>query len=174
MQRYSRFLLLLLCLILIGECRKHKSRKKRWSSAETHKLGNPLSKKIVDGTKTRKVKTSHLLRIDDHDFTMRPAFAVFVCWCEQLLQQQQKKKKVTKKKTEKKNAIVLFKHHEKLTCVSVPLPPVSLPRVHLAEEKVCVQQLPRSLQASKGTIAVLLMKASYAATFCLLVGRYGE
>uniref|UniRef100_A0A4W6DJG6 GABA(C) receptor n=1 Tax=Lates calcarifer TaxID=8187 RepID=A0A4W6DJG6_LATCA len=36
---------------------------------------SPLSKKIVDGTKTRKVKTSHLLRIDDHDFTMRPAFA---------------------------------------------------------------------------------------------------
>lgn len=34
-----------------------------------------LSKKMVDATKTRKVKTDHLLRVDDHDFTMRPAFA---------------------------------------------------------------------------------------------------
>nr|XP_019947146.1 PREDICTED: gamma-aminobutyric acid receptor subunit rho-2-like [Paralichthys olivaceus] len=81
MPGYVRFLLLLLCLILIGECRRHKSRKKRsWSSpAEIHKQGNlsdiPLTKKLSDGTKTRKVKTSHLLRIDDHDFTMRPAFA---------------------------------------------------------------------------------------------------
>uniref|UniRef100_A0A3B4Y4U4 GABA(C) receptor n=1 Tax=Seriola lalandi dorsalis TaxID=1841481 RepID=A0A3B4Y4U4_SERLL len=76
MPGYARFLLLLLCLILVGECRKHKSRKKRWSApAETHKLGNPLSKKVADGTKTRKVKTTHLLRIDEHDFTMRPAFA---------------------------------------------------------------------------------------------------
>lgn len=30
---------------------------------------------MVDGTKARKVKTSHLLSIDEHDFTMRPAFA---------------------------------------------------------------------------------------------------
>ncbi|KAG7509257.1 hypothetical protein JOB18_038905 [Solea senegalensis] len=77
MARYVRFLLLLLCLILVGECRRHKSRKKRWSTppTEIHKLGNPLSKKVADGTKTRKVKTSHLLRIDDHDFTLRPAFA---------------------------------------------------------------------------------------------------
>ncbi|KAM9354166.1 gamma-aminobutyric acid receptor subunit rho-2-like isoform 2-T2 [Pholidichthys leucotaenia] len=76
MPLYARLLLLLLFLIVIGECRKHKSRKKRWSApAETHKSGNPLSKKVMDGTKTRKVKTSHLLRIDEHDFTMRPAFA---------------------------------------------------------------------------------------------------
>ncbi|KAL6485713.1 hypothetical protein MHYP_G00051050 [Metynnis hypsauchen] len=39
---------------------------------------SPLSKKVVDGTKTRKVKTDHLLRVEDHDFTMRPAFAVSV------------------------------------------------------------------------------------------------
>ncbi|XP_024912811.1 gamma-aminobutyric acid receptor subunit rho-2 [Cynoglossus semilaevis] len=77
MARYARFLLLLLCLILIGECKRHKSRKKRWSTppTEIHKVGNPLAKKASDGTKTRKVKTSHLLRIDEHDFTMRPAFA---------------------------------------------------------------------------------------------------
>lgn len=37
---YARFLLLLLCLILIVECRKHKSRKKRWSvQTENHKPG---------------------------------------------------------------------------------------------------------------------------------------
>lgn len=34
-----------------------------------------LSTKIMDGTKSQKLKTSHLLRIDEHDFTMRPAFA---------------------------------------------------------------------------------------------------
>lgn len=40
MPGYVRFLLLLFCLILIGESRKHKSRKKRWSApAETHKPG---------------------------------------------------------------------------------------------------------------------------------------
>uniref|UniRef100_A0A3Q2TA19 Gamma-aminobutyric acid type A receptor subunit rho2 n=1 Tax=Fundulus heteroclitus TaxID=8078 RepID=A0A3Q2TA19_FUNHE len=38
-------------------------------------LFSHLSKKIIDGTKTRKLKTSHLLRVDEHDFTMRPAFA---------------------------------------------------------------------------------------------------
>lgn len=38
-------------------------------------LASPLSKKLLDGTKARKVKTSHLLSIDEHDFTMRPAFA---------------------------------------------------------------------------------------------------
>ncbi|XP_063352087.1 gamma-aminobutyric acid receptor subunit rho-2-like isoform X2 [Pelmatolapia mariae] len=99
MPRYTRVLLLVLCVSLIGECRKHRSRKKRWSApAGTHKpakelagtpdtvvIGrpgsetrmedSPLSKKVVDGTKSRKVKTSHLLRIDEHDFTMRPAFA---------------------------------------------------------------------------------------------------
>jgi hypothetical protein len=37
---------------------------------------SPLTgKKIVDNTKSHKVKTDHLLRVDDHDFTMRPAFA---------------------------------------------------------------------------------------------------
>ncbi|XP_041832129.1 gamma-aminobutyric acid receptor subunit rho-2-like isoform X2 [Melanotaenia boesemani] len=94
---YVRLLFLLLCLMLVGESRKHRSRKKRWSaSAETHKPGKaetadaavlvgktgfeirtvdgPLSKKVVDGTKSRKMKTTHLLQIDEHDFTMRPAF----------------------------------------------------------------------------------------------------
>ncbi|MED6251571.1 hypothetical protein ATANTOWER_032923, partial [Ataeniobius toweri] len=42
---------------------------------EAGMVNGPLSRKIVDGTKTRKLKTSHLLRVDEHDFTMRPAFA---------------------------------------------------------------------------------------------------
>ncbi|KAM4529979.1 gamma-aminobutyric acid receptor subunit rho-2-like isoform 3-T3 [Fundulus diaphanus] len=96
----ARFLLLLLCLILTAESRRQGSRKRRWSEPEeTLKPGKPLgetpdalvlvgktgleagmvnghlSKKIIDGTKTRKLKTSHLLRVDEHDFTMRPAFA---------------------------------------------------------------------------------------------------
>lgn len=37
---YVRILLLLLCVILIGECRKHRSRKRRWSApAEPRKPG---------------------------------------------------------------------------------------------------------------------------------------
>uniref|UniRef100_A0A3Q2D6W9 GABA(C) receptor n=2 Tax=Cyprinodon variegatus TaxID=28743 RepID=A0A3Q2D6W9_CYPVA len=40
--------------------------------------GLPLSRKTADGTKSRKLKTSHLLRVDEHDFTMRPAFAVLI------------------------------------------------------------------------------------------------
>uniref|UniRef100_A0AAY4B7T5 Gamma-aminobutyric acid receptor subunit rho-1 n=1 Tax=Denticeps clupeoides TaxID=299321 RepID=A0AAY4B7T5_9TELE len=46
------------------------------SHSATSEIGlSLLSKKAVDMTKTRKVKTDHLLRVDDHDFTMRPAFA---------------------------------------------------------------------------------------------------
>ncbi|XP_059897572.1 gamma-aminobutyric acid receptor subunit rho-2-like [Gadus macrocephalus] len=72
-----RLLLLLCCLALVSEGRKkNHSRKKRWSTpVDTHKLGQPLTKKPADGTKTRKVKTDQLLRVEDHDFTMRPAFA---------------------------------------------------------------------------------------------------
>lgn len=33
-----------------------------------------LAKKPPDVTKSRKTKTEHLLKVDDHDFTMRPAF----------------------------------------------------------------------------------------------------
>uniref|UniRef100_W5LNL1 GABA(C) receptor n=1 Tax=Astyanax mexicanus TaxID=7994 RepID=W5LNL1_ASTMX len=33
-----------------------------------------LTKKPPDVTKSRKLKTDHLLKVDDHDFTMRPAF----------------------------------------------------------------------------------------------------
>uniref|UniRef100_A0A671KWA8 GABA(C) receptor n=1 Tax=Sinocyclocheilus anshuiensis TaxID=1608454 RepID=A0A671KWA8_9TELE len=36
---------------------------------------SPLFKKMLDQTKTHQVRSDHLLRVDDHDFTMRPAFA---------------------------------------------------------------------------------------------------
>ncbi|XP_035278591.1 gamma-aminobutyric acid receptor subunit rho-2-like [Anguilla anguilla] len=76
MPYFTKLLFLLFCLMLIGECRKHRGRKRRWTGpVETHKHGSTLSKKMVDVTKTRKVKKDHLLRVDDHDFTMRPAFA---------------------------------------------------------------------------------------------------
>uniref|UniRef100_A0A3P8YLW1 GABA(C) receptor n=1 Tax=Esox lucius TaxID=8010 RepID=A0A3P8YLW1_ESOLU len=64
MPYYIKFLFLLFCLIHIGECRKHKI---------AHLYIRYMT--IVDNTKSRKVKTDHLLRVDDHDFTMRPAFA---------------------------------------------------------------------------------------------------
>ncbi|XP_013855445.1 gamma-aminobutyric acid receptor subunit rho-2 [Austrofundulus limnaeus] len=67
--RSLQVLVLWLTLILTVDSRRTRSRTKRWSA------GMLLSKKIMDGTKSQKLKTSHLLRIDEHDFTMRPAFA---------------------------------------------------------------------------------------------------
>ncbi|XP_066546582.1 gamma-aminobutyric acid receptor subunit rho-2-like [Amia ocellicauda] len=76
MPYFEKLMFLLFCLILMGECRKHRTRRRRWTGpVETHKHGTPLSKKTQDVTKTRKLKTEQLLRVDDHDFTMRPAFA---------------------------------------------------------------------------------------------------
>lgn len=37
-------------------------------------FSSSLTKKPPDVTKSRKMKTEHLLKVDDHDFTMRPAF----------------------------------------------------------------------------------------------------
>nr|XP_023694934.1 gamma-aminobutyric acid receptor subunit rho-2-like [Paramormyrops kingsleyae] len=72
---FSRLLFLLLCLFLITESRRHRMRKRRWTgTTETHKHGTSLSGKAQDGTKSRKLKTDHLLHVDDHDFTMRPSF----------------------------------------------------------------------------------------------------
>ncbi|XP_012676871.2 gamma-aminobutyric acid receptor subunit rho-2-like isoform X2 [Clupea harengus] len=74
---FPKLAILLFYLIVVGEASKEKSsRLRRWlGAAEPHKHGTLLSKKMVDGTKNRKVKTDQLLRVDDHDFTMRPAFA---------------------------------------------------------------------------------------------------
>ncbi|XP_061749856.1 gamma-aminobutyric acid receptor subunit rho-2-like isoform X3 [Nerophis ophidion] len=74
MQHLS-LLLLLLCLLASGQCRPRRRRLPRWSSAvEAQKHSTSLSKKPPDVTKSRKVKTEHLIKVDDHDFTMRPAF----------------------------------------------------------------------------------------------------
>ncbi|XP_069052548.1 gamma-aminobutyric acid receptor subunit rho-1-like isoform X2 [Lepisosteus oculatus] len=41
---------------------------------ETHKPGSPILKRSPDITKAPLTKSEQLLRIDDHDFTMRPGF----------------------------------------------------------------------------------------------------
>lgn len=68
---------LLLCLVVTGECRKRAHRVKRWTgTVETEKHGTSLTqgKRPPDVTKSRKLKTEQLLKVEDHDFTMRPAF----------------------------------------------------------------------------------------------------
>uniref|UniRef100_A0A3Q3AKC6 GABA(C) receptor n=1 Tax=Kryptolebias marmoratus TaxID=37003 RepID=A0A3Q3AKC6_KRYMA len=50
-------------------------RRSKSSGGRPRRRPRLLSKKIMDGTKSQKLRTSHLLRIDEHDFTMRPAFA---------------------------------------------------------------------------------------------------
>ncbi|KAI7804685.1 gamma-aminobutyric acid receptor subunit rho-2a isoform X2 [Triplophysa rosa] len=78
MMPYLRHLLVLVvCLDSFGECRnKHNTRERRWTGpVETQKHGTSLAKKPPDVTKSRRLKTEQLLKVDDHDFTMRPAFA---------------------------------------------------------------------------------------------------
>ncbi|XP_072188765.1 gamma-aminobutyric acid receptor subunit rho-2 isoform X2 [Excalfactoria chinensis] len=72
MPHFAKLLLLIFCLVLLVESRKH--RRRRWTSQlELQKAGH-IYKKNHDVTKTQKGKTEQLLRVDDHDFTMRPAF----------------------------------------------------------------------------------------------------
>ncbi|KAJ1151710.1 hypothetical protein NDU88_004490 [Pleurodeles waltl] len=70
-----RLLLVTLCLASLAESRKH--RRRRWTAgrleAQRQQPSN-IYKKNHDLTKTRRGKTEQLLRVDDHDFTMRPAF----------------------------------------------------------------------------------------------------
>ncbi|XP_041929260.1 gamma-aminobutyric acid receptor subunit rho-2a isoform X2 [Alosa alosa] len=62
MPYFLQSLFFLLCLIIVVECRKHGNRERRWTGpVETQKHGT-------------KMKTEQILRVDDHDFTMRPAF----------------------------------------------------------------------------------------------------
>ncbi|XP_028827768.1 gamma-aminobutyric acid receptor subunit rho-2a isoform X1 [Denticeps clupeoides] len=68
-------LLMMMMMVLLGECRERGARDRRWTGpVESQKHGTSLTKKPPDVTKSRKLKTEHLLRVDDHDFTMRPAF----------------------------------------------------------------------------------------------------
>ncbi|XP_065124907.1 gamma-aminobutyric acid receptor subunit rho-2 [Paramisgurnus dabryanus] len=67
-------LLLVFGACLFGDCGAM-SRSIRTTSVQDHKHGTPLFKKMLDETKTHQIKSDHLLRVNDHDFTMRPAFA---------------------------------------------------------------------------------------------------
>ncbi|MEQ2262012.1 hypothetical protein XENORESO_020123, partial [Xenotaenia resolanae] len=59
----------------------------------SHKIGSPIFKRNPDITKARGTKSEQLLRIDDHDFTMRPGFGgkkvnlldLYVCHAEKLI-----------------------------------------------------------------------------------------
>ncbi|XP_038655277.1 gamma-aminobutyric acid receptor subunit rho-2-like isoform X2 [Scyliorhinus canicula] len=73
MPYFLKTILILCCLTIAAESKKH--RKKRWAPQVEHpKQGSPILRRIPDLTKTRATKSEHLLRVDDHDFTMRPAF----------------------------------------------------------------------------------------------------
>uniref|UniRef100_A0A8C6UIS5 GABA(C) receptor n=1 Tax=Neogobius melanostomus TaxID=47308 RepID=A0A8C6UIS5_9GOBI len=66
---------LLYSLVVAGRCsRQHGQRVRRWTGSVESPTQTSLAKKPPDVTKSRKVKTEHLLKVDDHDFTMRPAF----------------------------------------------------------------------------------------------------
>ncbi|XP_075058872.1 gamma-aminobutyric acid receptor subunit rho-2-like [Mixophyes fleayi] len=68
-----KLLLLISCLILLTESKKH--RRRRWTNQmEVHKQASHVYKKNHDLTKLRRNKNDQLLRVDEHDFTMRPAF----------------------------------------------------------------------------------------------------
>ncbi|KAE8602929.1 hypothetical protein XENTR_v10014180 [Xenopus tropicalis] len=49
-------------------------RQRREVHQESHKQGSPVFKRSPDITKSPLTKSEQLLRIDDHDFTMRPGF----------------------------------------------------------------------------------------------------
>ncbi|XP_075001565.1 gamma-aminobutyric acid receptor subunit rho-2 [Calonectris borealis] len=72
MPHFAKLLLLIFCLVLLVESRKH--RRRRWTSQLEVQRASHIYKKNHDVTKTWKGKTEQLLRVDDHDFTMRPAF----------------------------------------------------------------------------------------------------
>nr|XP_020818734.1 gamma-aminobutyric acid receptor subunit rho-2 isoform X2 [Phascolarctos cinereus] len=72
MPYFARVLLFLFCLVLLVESRN--PRRRRWSGhLEIPRLSH-LYKKTHDITKLQKGKTEQLLKVDEHDFTMRPAF----------------------------------------------------------------------------------------------------
>ncbi|XP_031820391.1 gamma-aminobutyric acid receptor subunit rho-2 isoform X3 [Sarcophilus harrisii] len=72
MPYFLRLLLLLFYLILLVESRN--PRRRSWSGQLEMPRLSHLYKKTHDITKLQKGKTEQLLRVDEHDFTMRPAF----------------------------------------------------------------------------------------------------
>ncbi|XP_053566514.1 gamma-aminobutyric acid receptor subunit rho-2-like isoform X2 [Bombina bombina] len=67
-----KLLVLIFCLIIITESKKH--RRRRWAGQMEISQPHHMYKKNHDMTKVRRNKNDQLLRVDDHDFTMRPAF----------------------------------------------------------------------------------------------------
>uniref|UniRef100_A0A8C7A4A9 GABA(C) receptor n=1 Tax=Neovison vison TaxID=452646 RepID=A0A8C7A4A9_NEOVI len=72
MPYFTRLILLLFCLTALVESRKPK-RRRSTGQLEMTKPSH-LYKKNLDMTKIRKGKPQPLLRVEDHDFSMRPAF----------------------------------------------------------------------------------------------------
>ncbi|XP_015681005.1 gamma-aminobutyric acid receptor subunit rho-2, partial [Protobothrops mucrosquamatus] len=69
---FAKLILLIFCGVLLGESRKH--RKGRWTAeAQVQKISYSY-KKNYDMTKTWPGSSKKLLRVEDHDFSMRPAF----------------------------------------------------------------------------------------------------
>uniref|UniRef100_A0A452RNK5 GABA(C) receptor n=1 Tax=Ursus americanus TaxID=9643 RepID=A0A452RNK5_URSAM len=68
----TRLILFLFCLTALAESRKPKRR--RWTGQLEMAKPSHLYKKNLDVTKIRKGKPQPLLRVEDHDFSMRPAF----------------------------------------------------------------------------------------------------
>ncbi|XP_053098998.1 gamma-aminobutyric acid receptor subunit rho-2 isoform X2 [Hemicordylus capensis] len=72
MPYFAKLMLLIFCLVVLVESRKH--RRKRWTGQVEVQKASHIYRKNHDMTKSRTGKTEQLLRVDDHDFTMRPAF----------------------------------------------------------------------------------------------------
>ncbi|XP_035152223.1 gamma-aminobutyric acid receptor subunit rho-2 isoform X4 [Callithrix jacchus] len=69
---FTRLILFLFCLMVLVESRKPK--RKRWTGQVETPKPSHLYKKNLDVTKIHKGKPQQLLRVDEHDFSMRPAF----------------------------------------------------------------------------------------------------
>ncbi|KAM4771830.1 gamma-aminobutyric acid receptor subunit rho-2-like [Rhinophrynus dorsalis] len=68
-----KLIVLLFCLILLTESKK--PRRRRWANqVDVHRQAGHVYKRNHDITKVRRNKNDQLLRVDEHDFTMRPAF----------------------------------------------------------------------------------------------------
>ncbi|KAM7135081.1 gamma-aminobutyric acid receptor subunit rho-2 isoform 2-T2 [Molossus nigricans] len=72
MPYFTKLILFLFCLMVLVASRKPKRRK--WTGQLEMPTPSHLYKKNLDMTKIGKGKPQPLLRVEDHDFTMRPAF----------------------------------------------------------------------------------------------------
>ncbi|XP_005421766.1 gamma-aminobutyric acid receptor subunit rho-2 [Geospiza fortis] len=72
MPYFTKLFLLIFCLVLLVESRRH--RRRRWTTHPDVQRASHILKRNRDLTKAWKGKTEQLLRVDEHDFTMRPAF----------------------------------------------------------------------------------------------------